>query len=124
MSIELHPRPEPLPPPRAASRMSTVSRMTVSRRPSTRLPEDDGGWQSVGAMEFNKFKKKVAKKYLDVGTSAICVHNKGGHLYDVRMVSCTGLFKRIWSKVAVKHWIVIAYAMSCCLLPKQTPYDL
>ena len=69
--------------------MSTVSRMTVSRRPSTRLPEDDGGWQSVGAMEFNKFKKKVAKKYLDVGTSAICVHNKGGHLYDVRMVSRT-----------------------------------
>ena len=66
--------------------MSTVSRMTVSRRPSTRLPEDDGGWQSVGAMEFNKFKKKVAKKYLDVGTSAICVHNKGGHLYDVRIV--------------------------------------
>ena len=89
MSIELHPRPEPLPPPRAASRMSTVSRMTVSRRPSARLPapEDDGGWQSVGAVEFNKFKKKVAKKYLDVGTSAICVHNKGGHVHDVRTIS-------------------------------------
>ena len=23
-------------------------------------------------------------------------------------LTCTGLFKRIWSKVAVKHWIVIA----------------
>ena len=29
----------------------------------------------------------------------------------------TGLFKRIWSKVAVKHWMVIAQAVSCCLLP-------
>ena len=29
----------------------------------------------------------------------------------------TGLVKRIWSKVAVKHWIVIAQAVSCCLLP-------
>ena len=29
----------------------------------------------------------------------------------------TGLVKRIWSKVALKHWIVIAQAVSCCLLP-------
>ena len=25
-----------------------------------------------------------------------------------KYLTCTGLFKRIWSKVAVKHWIVIA----------------
>ena len=27
-------------------------------------------------------------------------------------------------RLLVKHWIAIAYAVSCCLLPKQTPYDL
>ena len=31
--------------------------------------------------------------------------------------ACTGLVKRIWSKVAVNHWIVIAQAVNCCLLP-------
>ena len=32
--------------------------------------------------------------------------------------------KKLSKRLLVKHWIVIAYAVSCCLLPKQTPYDL
>ena len=29
--------------------------------------------------------------------------------------------KKLSKRLLVKHWIVIAYAVSCCLLPKQTP---
>ena len=100
----MHPRPEPPPPPRAASRMSTVSRMTSfggARRSSSRLPEDDGGWQSVGAVEFNKFKKKVAKKYLDVGTSAICVHNK--EMGVVRYVGRVDFAPGIWVGLEMRN---------------------
>ena len=37
--------------------------------------------------------------------------HRGSNLFDKRFFP-------------VKYWIVIAYAVSCCLLPKQTPYDL
>jgi hypothetical protein len=65
----------PAPPARSVSRMSTTSRMTTA---GGRMGGGDveDGWQSVSAVHFNKFKKKVAKKYLDVGTSVICIHNK------------------------------------------------
>jgi hypothetical protein len=36
------------------------------------------GWQSVGAVHFNKFqmKKSPGKKFLEPGESVICIHNK------------------------------------------------
>ena len=37
--------------------------------------------------------------------------HRGSNLFDKRFFP-------------VKYWIVIAYAVSCCLLPKKTPYDL
>ena len=37
----------------------------------------DGGWQSVGAMHPNKFQmKRPKKKYIEPGTSVICIHTK------------------------------------------------
>ena len=100
-------RPEPPPPPRAASRMSTVSRMTSFGGPGRRprvLPEgaaSEDGWQSVGAVEVNKFKKKVAKKYLDVGTSAICVHNK--EMGVVRYVGRVDFAPGIWVGLEMRN---------------------
>ena len=46
---------------------------------------------------------------LEAGARA-CIH-RGSNLFDKRFFP-------------VKYWIVIAYAVSCCLLPKQTPYNL
>ena len=43
-------------------------------------------------------------------TLSLGIH-RGSNLFDKRFFP-------------VKYWIVIAYAVSCCLLPKQTPYDL
>ena len=105
-------RPEQPPPPRAASRMSTVSRMTnggVGRRRQmlgsaaapTASEGTEDGWQSVGAVEFNKFKKKVAKKYLDVGTSAICVHNK--EMGVVRYVGRVDFAPGIWVGLEMRN---------------------
>ena len=104
-------RPEP-PPMRAASRMSTVSRVTkyggggggggTRRQLFGSNPEGvDDGWQSVGAVEFNKFKKKVAKKYLDVGTSAICVHNK--EMGVVRYVGRVDFAPGIWVGLEMRN---------------------
>ncbi len=77
-------------PTRSASRMSTMSRATViSRRPSQLAGDPsaaEDGWKTVSAEQYNKFKKKVAKKFLDVGTSAICIHTK------VRGLNCSLLY--------------------------------
>ena len=36
------------------------------------------GWQTVGAVQPNKFqmKKSPQKKFIDVGTTVICIHTK------------------------------------------------
>jgi hypothetical protein len=41
-------------------------------------PGNETGWQSVGSIPPNKFqtKKSPKKKYIDVGTTVICIHNK------------------------------------------------
>lgn len=37
------------------------------------------GWQTVSSQLFTKFQKsKMPKKYLEPGTSVICIHNKVG----------------------------------------------
>ena len=68
----------------------------------------------------------MSKKSLDeigdqLGERVICPHC-GDHFQDKDIHRRSNLFdKRFFP---VKYWIVIAYAVSCCLLPKQTPYDL
>ena len=52
----------------------------------------DGGWQSVGAMHPNKFQmKRPKKKYIEPGTSVICIHTKvmyklGVQSWNMKMV--------------------------------------
>ena len=49
----------------------------------------------------------------------------GWREFFMNITVCTGTcnFDKC-QRLLVKHWIVIAYAESCCLLPQQTPYNL
>ena len=55
--------------------------------------------------------KKRGSAQLQCAMISIYNVHRGSNLFDKRFFP-------------VKYWIVIAYAVSCCLLPKQTPYDL
>ena len=49
---------------------------------------------------FNKFKKKVDKKYLEVGQSVMCIHNK--EMATVKFVGHTDFATGIWVGLELK----------------------
>ena len=63
----------PVPSTTRSVRSSTLGQAALGTSSST-----SPGWQSVGAVHFNKFqmKKSPGKKYLEAGESVICIHNK------------------------------------------------
>ena len=65
-------------PPSSVGPNSLLSTPGIGRRkPHTNSNMAGDGWQTVGAMTPNKFQlKRVKKKYIEPGTSVICIHSK------------------------------------------------
>ena len=65
-------------PPSSVGPNSLLSTPGIGRKkPHTNSNMAGDGWQTVGAMTPNKFQlKRVKKKYIEPGTSVICIHSK------------------------------------------------
>ena len=49
----------------------------INNFPKTKQSEKEGGWKTISVEPHtSKFKKKIPKKYLEVGMGVICIHNK------------------------------------------------
>lgn len=64
---------------------------------------EDPGWQSVGTVQPNKFqmKRSPQKKYIDVGTTVICIHNK--EMGVVKYVGRADFASGIWIGLELRN---------------------
>ncbi len=67
---------------------------------STTKWQSQQDWQTVPAVQFNRFRKKSAKKYLEVGNSVMCIHNKT--MAFVKYVGRVDFATGIWVGLEVK----------------------
>ena len=55
----------------------TRSQNKLNNFPKTESSEKEDGWKTISVESHtSKFKKKIPKKYLEVGMGVICIHNK------------------------------------------------
>ncbi|XP_040569889.1 CAP-Gly domain-containing linker protein 3 [Lepeophtheirus salmonis] len=77
-----------------SSNMASTSTMNRSQSMRRNTPSANE-WASVGAVSYNKFRKSENRqKFLEVGTTAICVHNK--EMGIVRFVGRVHFASGIW----------------------------
>lgn len=85
--------------PGSAAGSSVRARNPLAARTPAQAKED--GWQTVSVQQFSRFRKSVPKKYLEVGTSAICVHSK--EMGVVRFVGRVDFSGGIWAGVELRE---------------------
>ena len=66
-------------------------------------------FQTNTVTHYNKFKKKVEKKFLEVGQTVMCIHNK--EMATVRYIGHTDFAPGIWIGLELKR--AIGESLSC-----------
>ena len=66
-------------------------------------------FQTNTVTHYNKFKKKVEKKFLEVGQTVMCIHNK--EMATVRYIGHTDFAPGIWIGLELKK--AIGESLSC-----------
>merc|ERR1719232_1388871 len=93
----------------ASTTSSVTPSRTVSRSSSVRQGPNftndriKPGFQTSTVTVYNKFKKKVDQKYLEVGQNVMCIHNK--EMATVKYVGHTELAPGVWVGLEMKKKI-------------------
>ena len=85
-------------------------------RPNTERLAAKPTFQTNTVSHYNKFKKKVDKKYLEVGQNVMCIHNK--EMATVRYIGHADFAPGIWIGLELKKQLgeSLSLSLSLCLI--------